>query len=289
MKPLFERLVDSPEDGFVLKEIRGPACNCPWHFHAEFELVYVLSSRGYRIVGDDVTPLRRGDLVFLGPNLPHLYQHEDATAAPGPEPHCLVLQFDAGPWKPLLELPAMAAVRRCLPQASLGLEIAGTARKEIAQALDRALGAQGPRRIVEFLNILDAIARRRNGRTIASSGFAAAANPFDESRVHRVSEYIDKHYHEEMTLRQVARVANMSEGAFSRFFRSHFGQTFPVFLNRLRVGRACRLLAETDLPVTEIALSSGYTSLSNFNRQFRRLKKATPRDFRQRLVRSDRK
>ena len=78
----------------------------------------------------------------------------------------------------------------------------------------------------------------------------------------------------------------MSEGAFSRFFRFHLGMTFPAFVNDLRIGRACRLLGETEMSVTEIALSCGYRNLSNFNCQFRRLKNISPREFRRRMQQS---
>ncbi len=75
---------------------------------------------------------------------------------------------------------------------------------------------------------------------------------------------------------EVAKLIHMSEGTLSRFFRSHMGKTFPAFLNDLRVGRACRLLGETEMNITEVALSCGYRNISNFNRQFRRLKRVPP-------------
>jgi AraC-like DNA-binding protein len=60
----------------------------------------------------------------------------------------------------------------------------------------------------------------------------------------------------------------------------HSGRTFPAFVNQLRVGRACRLLAENEHKIIDIALACGFTNLSNFNRQFRRMKRITPREFR---------
>ena len=78
-------------------------------------------------------------------------------------------------------------------------------------------------------------------------------------------------------------MAGFSEGAFSRFFREHSGRTFPEFVNQLRIGRACRLLAESEMKITEIALSSGFSNLSNFNRQFLALKAMTPRAFRRQV------
>ncbi len=73
---------------------------------------------------------------------------------------------------------------------------------------------------------------------------------------------------------------NLSPDAFGRFFRSRTGKTLPTFVNHLRVGRSCRLLVETDLPVIEVAMRCGFENLSNFNRQFLRLVRQKPREYR---------
>ncbi len=99
----------------------------------------------------------------------------------------------------------------------------------------------------------------------------------------QVCEFIGQRLSQPIRLAEAARLAHLSDGAFSRFFRAHLRRTFPEFVNELRIGRACRLLAESDMSVTEISLACGYTNLSNFNRQFLRLKRRTPREFRRRM------
>jgi len=76
----------------------------------------------------------------------------------------------------------------------------------------------------------------------------------------------------------------MSGPSFSRFFRRATNRTFRGFLNQVRIGHACRLLLETDRTVTEICYESGFSNLSNFNRQFLRLRRATPRDYRRKTA-----
>jgi len=284
MKATYEKLPQFPDEGFVLKDNRGSDCSCPWHFHGEYELILVLQSRGYRIVGDNVTSLQAKDLVLVGANLPHIYQHEDPFSGPSVPPHCILIQFEEQYWSGLLQLPAMAGVRGLLRRASLGLQFTGRTRDAVAKSMHKMLGLRGVARINLFLAILDQLARARNARPIASPGFARVLSPHDEERVNRVWQYISEQYQRPITLREVARLVHMSEGAFSRFFRAHMGKTFPAFVNALRIGRACRLLAETEMPVTEIALRCGYQNLSNFNRQFARLKKSTPRAFRRRVA-----
>lgn len=286
MKPIFERLVNCPDEGFMLKEIHGEACNCSWHCHAEVELILVLRSQGYRIVGDSTHSLDRGDLVLLGPNLPHAYQHTDRFSASPQPAHCILVQFEEPVFAALFALPAMAPVRRMLARASNGLQFPKATRKQVAALLLEMLQCRGVKRIARFLGVLELLAQSRSAATIASSGFTARPTFHEQERVSRACQFIDENYHRPLRLAEVAKVAHMSEGAFGRFFRCHMGQRFPAFVNELRIGRACRLLAETDRPVTAIAQACGYSNLSNFNRQFLRLKGVSPVEFRRQLDRT---
>jgi AraC-like DNA-binding protein len=285
MKPIYEKLIGCPDEGFLVKEIRGDACNCPWHCHTEVELILVLQSQGYRIVGDNTHSLQRGDLVLLGPNLPHAYQHTDRLSAGPSQAHCVLLQFEERIWSNLMELPALVPMQRLLARAANGLHVTGAARKQVASMLQEMLRIRGVRRIALFLTLLDTLAQSRSCKTIASPGFTTPITSREQERIGRICQFIDENYHRPIRLAEVARLAHVSEGAFSRFFRSHMGKTFPAFVNDLRIGRACRWLAETEMSMTEIALSSGFQNISNFNRQFLRLRKVSPSKFRQRIRR----
>jgi AraC-like DNA-binding protein len=287
VKPIYEKLIGCPDEGFVVKDIHGDACNCPWHCHAEIELVLTLQSQGYRIVGDDIRSLQRGDLVLLGPNLPHAYQHNDRRSRRLSSPHCVLLQFEERVWSNLLELPAMAPVRRLLRRAVNGLVVADPTRKQVATALREMLTFRGPRRIAAFLAVLDALAQSRSCKTIAGPGFTASLTSYEQARIGRICQFIDDNYHRPLRIGEVAKRAHMSEGAFSRFFRLHMGKTFPAMVNDLRIGRVCRLLAETEMSMTEISMSCGYRNISNFNRQFLRTKHMSPSAFRRRMRQAD--
>lgn len=281
MKPIFQKLTTFPEEGFAFKEIRGRGFDCPWHFHSECELILVHRSGGFRMLGDHLAALRAGDLVLIGPNLPHIYQNDEGAPGGAPPVRALLIQFEADCFgEGLMRLAAMGHVRRLLERASLGLEVRGATRARVAEMMGRMGRMSGVPRIARFLEILDILARSRECRALASPGFAAAGNPFDQERMNRVCRHIAERLDRPIFLSEVARLVHLSDGAFSRFFRSHTGKTFPAFVNELRIGRACRLLAENELNVTEIAFGCGFENLSNFNRQFLRLKGTSPSEFR---------
>jgi AraC-like DNA-binding protein len=284
MKPIFQRLTGAPEEGFAFKVIHARGFDCPWHFHDEYELILVQQSRGYRMVGDSLTPLSPGDLVLIGPNLPHIWQNDEVNAGRKIRVRAVLIQFEEKFLGDLLRLPALAPVRNLLKRAALGLEITGVTRQRVSTLMMEMGKLRGLARIAQFLAILDSLARSRECRQIASPGFAATPNPFNQDRMNRVCQLINDRLDQPFSLPDIAELVHLSEGAFSRFFRIHSGKTFPRFVNELRVARACRLLVETEMNITEVALACGFPNMSNFNRQFLRRKRLTPRGFRLRVI-----
>ena len=284
MKPIFQRLTSAPDEGFAFKVIRATGFDCPWHFHDEYELILVQKSSGYRLVGDNLKPLSPGDLVLIGPNLPHIWQNDERGPGGATRVHAVLIQFEEKFLADWLRLPALVSVRQLFKRAALGLEVTGHTRHHVAEMMTGMSKLRGLSRMAEFLRILDVLARSHECRQISSPGFTSVDNPFNQARMNLVFRFINEHLDQPLSLPQIAELVHLSAGAFSRFFRVHTGKTFPVFVNELRVGRACRLLVETELNVTQIALACGFTNLSNFNRQFLRLKRLTPRVFRQRVA-----
>ena len=266
--------------------VRGRDYGCQWHFHPELELLLTLSGGTHRWIGDNISPLRPGDLVMIGANLPHDFRNDRAPGARLKPVHAIVLQFRSdflGPtW---LERNDMNRVQRLFQLAGHGLEISGPTRKRVAQLLRRAPSTRGIHRLILTLQILALLGSSRDLRRIGSPGFAPELQISDRDRMAMISAFVEERIAEPLYLKQVARHAGMSEVSLSRYFRSRTGKTFPAYLNELRVARVCRLLAETDSTVTEIALSCGFDSMANFDHQFRRLHGCSPTAYRQQALR----
>lgn len=279
MKPVFQKLTSQPDEGFAFKAIHAEGFDCPWHVHPEYELILVLESNGYRIVGDSLAALAPGDLVFVGPGLPHIWQHEPTTRRR--LARALLIQFEASfLGERFLQLPALRPVRRLLGRAARGLHVHEPTRATVAAMMIEMPGRRGLDRILHLLRILGTLADSADCVPLASGSYAAESQPYDEERMNRAFQFLNAHLGDEVRLAAVAHHVSLSEGAFSRFFRVHTGKTFPELLNELRIGRACRLLLEEDRNIAEVAYACGFTNLSNFNRQFRRLKGANPRQYR---------
>lgn len=281
MKPIFQRLTTEPEEGFAFRAYRSTGFNCPWHVHPEYELILVLEGSGYRIVGDNMTALGPGDMVFVGPGLPHIWQEEPRGQAR--RVRTLIIQFEDKFLGELEKLPAMEPVRHLFLSATRGLHVVGPTRKKVSEVMKKMAESRGVERLAQFLHILGLLAHSKDCHPIASPNFAPDLAVYDQERMDRVFQFLTSRIEQEVHLSEAAQLIHLSEGAFSRFFRAHTGKTFPEFINELRIGRACRLLTETEKNITEVAFESGFTNLSNFNRQFLRLKAVSPREYRRQM------
>jgi len=277
MKPVFEKVPRRDWESFHCEVIEGPDYGTRWHFHPEYQLTLALRSSGHRVVGDNIAPLTDGDMVLLGSNLPHIW-HQDAGKG-GVE--AVVIRFEENfLGRDFMNMPEAEGVKRLLRRAARGLEVRGQTRKEVAQRLRHLAEAGGLTRVVDLLAILDILACARDLRPLASAGYEPTLHATDQGRMERVCDFIHQHLTEDIDRGQLARLAHLSEGAFSRFFRSRTGKTVPEYINEVRIGRACRLIAEDQTHITDIALDCGYRNLANFNRRFREVVGRTPRDYR---------
>jgi AraC-like DNA-binding protein len=272
-----ERIPAPPSSSFLWKRRRDRRFEFAWHFHPEVELTWIVSSRGRRFVGDHVADYREGDLVLLGPNLPHTWHSEGRGRH-----EAVVVQFAEGFLGPeFLGLPELLPVRRLLERARRGLHVAGRTQRAVVRRLEELGRAEGLGRIRALLEILEALSRSREARPLASAGFVPALRKTDVERIDRVLGFLAERYAGDVSLPETAAVAHLSVPAFSRFFKRRTGKTFVAYVNDLRLGRACRLLIETDRPVSDIAFDCGFNNLSNFNRRFLEARSMSPRVYRQ--------
>lgn len=284
-KPVFEKTPHSQWESFHCEVVRGDSYNAAWHFHPEYQITLVIRSCGYRLVGDNIAPLHPGDLVLVGSNLPHVWQQErpdpEDTA---PAVHAVIVRFlETFAGEDFLDIPEMKPVRLLLRRSVRGLHVTGATRHAAADKMKRLADATGLERISGLLSILDTLAQSDELTPIASAGFVPVLNGSDHDRMERVCEYINGRLGEVIDRAAVAQQAHLSEGAFSRFFKLRTGKTLPRYINELRVGRACRLLAESEAKIIDIALECGFANIANFNRRFLEIAGLAPHNYRRRF------
>jgi AraC-like DNA-binding protein len=286
MKAIYESLPPlAAKDLVACEVVRGKDFGCQWHFHPEIELILIQSGGTERWIGDNISPLRDGDLFLIGSNLPHDFRNERTRGARFRPVHAVVLQFHpeflGGTW---LQRADMEIVHQLCQRAGHGLQVTGRTAEKVAEGVRRAPRIRGLDRLIVTLQLLQILSRSRDLRPLASPGFSPEVQIADGEKMAEITNFIQKHLPEPMYLDDVARHVGMGSASFSRYFRQRTGKTFPAYLNEMRVARVCRLLAETDGTVTEIALACGFDSMANFEKQFHALKGCSPKSYRRRAL-----
>ena len=290
MRPLFEKVtVPDGASWSLLHRRLDDGIPFAWHYHPEFELTLTLNSRGQRYIGDSIEAYDDGDLVLLGPNLPHTWCSTERINVG--QPHVAFVMWFTEAWagsvtSALAEMrPVAPMLRRAGRGISFSREAASAARPIIEAIPDRSPAD----RLLRLMEVLSLLAADAEYRLIAgpSSDRARVESP-DQDRVKRVLDHLHAHYRERIAITELADVAALSQSGFHRLFRRHTRLTVSDYVAELRIGQACALLVNTAQPIAHIADAVGYGNLANFNRQFRALKKMTPRTFRRSFVRAER-
>jgi AraC-like DNA-binding protein len=252
-----------------------------YHFHPELDLLLILKNTGTYVSGDHVGRMEPGTLILNGPNIPHALHPAEPDEEDWARPAVGVIQFSAETLgAELLGREEMAPVRQFLDDAARGFEFHGRTRRDAAARILAMRDQDGLERLAGFLLLLRELARSTERTPLASPGYRPSRRAGQIERVDRVMRYLQQRFAEPILLDEVAAVAHLTPAAFCRFFKASVGKTLVQYLHELRVGHACRLLLETDRSVSEVALESGFSNLSNFHRRFREQKGLCPGEFR---------
>jgi AraC-like DNA-binding protein len=277
MRPRFEKLVKSSNKrSFTCYKVSVPFFEFYWHFHPEYELTLILNGKGNRLVGNNIQPFESGDLVLLGPNLPHVWVSDENDAGPC---EALVIQFPEAFIQSLLHFPEWKSLEHLLQHAGKGLSYSNISGKEIVKLtfqVQQVVESSSLSGLIDLLFELSA----KEGTPLCTDVFYSPKPSKDSSRLQAVLHFIQMHYLQPITLRNAASSIHLSESAFSKFFSREMGKPFTTYLKEMRVAHACRLLIETDKPISYIAHASGFENLSYFNRAFLQMKNVPPRQIR---------
>jgi len=266
------------EDLFALFYHKFAMFDYPLHCHAEFELNMVLNTSGKRIVGDSIENFNSIDLILTGPNLPHLWKAsstEDTIVITVYFHDLIVNSF-------LMNKKMFAPVKEMLIRSNAGIDFSDEIKSRMKERLFLLSKSGGFSAGLDFLSILYELAISKNQRTLASLAYNSGnmATEPKSKKIAAICKYIENNYKSEITLKEVAEKANMSESAFSHFFKKTANRNFITYLNEVRISHATKMLFETSQSISEICYNSGFNNISNFNRVFLKYTKQTPSEYR---------
>jgi len=252
-----------------------------WHFHPEFEIVYVPHGRGRRFVGQKISRFEAGDLVLLGPNIPHNAFNFGFEATEYEE---YVIQFKGDHIGKMAQgFPEFCRIAGLLDRAHAGIAIDGDDKHRIGGLIINMFTLNPFQRLMQLFLVLREMSLVADVEDLEARKFLSI-NPAYVKRIERVHQIIQSEYQHDLSTREMAGKLAMTESSFCRFFKHATGKSFKQALTEVRIQKACTLLMHSDLSVASIASQCGFNNISLFNRFFKEVVQMTPHRYRKSVV-----
>jgi AraC-like DNA-binding protein len=279
MKAYLEQITTKSDCSIAVLNLNLSRFNGPYHFHPELELTWIRKSSGTRYLGGNVSEYEPGDLVLAGADVPHCWRSNDLPEAGSAQ--AIVIQFSAAfAGNAFLELPEMAKVKRLFEKAKAGILIKGGNKEKIISKMKQCVFKSGLDRLLTFIEILNLISGSSENELIDQQYTTVATSPFETDRFQKVFSYLIDNYHQEINLKTVAGLANLTPTAFCRYFKNVTRKTLIEILTEFRINQACELLRTTEKSVNEICFECGFGNISYFNKAFKAATAYTPLQYR---------
>ncbi len=285
MRDLVREVIVAPLDrSFLAFSHDYPYSYTGWHYHPEYELHLIQRSSGSFFVGTYAGRFEPGNLVLMGPNMPHMWVSDNSFSEQEDRlfirDRDMALQF-SGTFaeRCLRDFADATSLGALFEQSHAGIEFSAGVSAELAAPLRRLAVAEGPEKLALFFTVFATLAADE-GRRLLCPGLPADLGT-RSARLNSVLKYIAENYNNpKLTCGSIAEREGMPLSTFSRFFEKNLSCSCLEYINRLRIYKACQLLMETQIPITSICYDIGYDVLSTFNRNFARFIGVSPSDFR---------
>lgn len=269
---------------FLLREFGKEAFDAPYHYHPEYELTYITAGIGKRYVGSHMSDFKKGDLVLLGPNLPHCWKL-DTYVTENEAAKATVLQFTMNSISTdFMEKAELSEIKRLLMKASHGISFHGRLNNVIRKHLFKLKTTNGLKGIITFLEILEQLSSMQDFTILASSDSINRVASNDQHRINQVMAYIVENFRKQLSLQEASSIAHMTPNAFCKYFKKTTRKTFIETVINYRLNYATNQLIQTDKAISEIAFESGFSDVSHFYRQFKHRMHISPLNYRTKFV-----
>ncbi len=249
-----------------------------WHFHPEFELVYIEGASATRHVGNHISQFTDSDLVLIGSNIPHL-NFDYQVSTPYRKEVLHIKPFFKERF--LAQMPELQSIERLIELSKYGLAFSGNTKKIVGALLKELHLLSSFEFFMQTMTILKKLAESTEFELLHKKPYLNRYSKKEQERIRQIYALVDERYQEKITVEEVAALCNLTKPAFCRYFKKATGSTFVNFLNQYRISQSKRLLL-TGKNIGETCYECGFESLSYFNRTFKKITDENPSAFRKR-------
>jgi len=277
--PVLELIEPSFNQSFTFRKFEEPEPNLKpfWHYHPEIELVYVKSGSAKRHIGNHISEYKNGDLILLGPNLPH-YGFTERLMGHRSE---IVVQMKSDfLGQEFFSIPEMKEIQILLRKAAAGIIFHDKTKQEVGGLLESLSESDPFTKLMGIITVFRKLALSGDFELLNTNNPTLVLRKQDNDKIDRIYNYVKDHFKDDIRLEDISKLVTMEIPSFCRYFKRVTGKTFTEFVNEFRVTHACKLISETDMSIAAICFESGFNNSSHFNRLFKNTTGKTPLEYR---------
>jgi AraC-like DNA-binding protein len=279
MEIIYENIFVPHRHSFITRKLQLDPNSHKIHSHKNFELNYITSGSGKRIVGNSISSFTQGDLVLLGPDTPHCW--DILEFGPDSPPECIVTHFYENIISSdFFNIPELENVVDLLKNSVNGIWFKGKKTEKVGSVLKKMVTLDGLELYIELLKVFNLLLGIEDREYLALPSSPPNIYDKDHHHINKIYEYVFKNIRTGIKLKEASALVYMEPGSFCRYFRKKTNKTFMDYVKSVRIGIAANLLAETDKQITQICYECGYNNLANFNHYFKTILKKTPSEYR---------
>jgi AraC-like DNA-binding protein len=284
-KPVLQQTNPFVDASLLTRSFEHPEQNVNkfWHYHRETEIIYINKGSGKKYVGSNLSYFTNGELIMIGPFLPH-YSFIDPPR-PGQVKYSIQLR-EGFPGVSTLMMPEMQPIKRLLERAVLGISYFGKTKTNVGRKIEKLANYESLEHFIKVLDILKDLALSEEYEILNTGEFQIQLITQDYERLQKVFNFVRENFRQQITLDEAADLISMTSASFARYFKKVIGKTFIHFVNEYRLVHASKLLAETSTSISDVCFESGFNNFSHFNKQFREYTGKSPSQYRKEIKES---
>lgn len=284
MEPLFQKIgLEEVNHSFYVDTAKSQSFTLPLMFHPETEIKLVHQGSGKCLIGNSILSFEPGTLIMIGANVPHVWISEKNNNKTPLERSSILFRpeiFGEQFW----DLPEAHSIKKLLDFSKNGIKLSGEICREVNSQISTLIKSSGFQRILLLFKILEMLASNIESQKLTMNAGPGAFTPNKSDRLEKIFMYITKNYFREITIDEIAQVANLTKSAFCHYFKKRTGRTFVEVLIEVRIGIACRFLLDEDHCISQVCYACGFNNISYFIYRFKQITDYTPLEYRKKFT-----
>ena len=248
-----------------------------FHEQKTWELSFVITGSGTRVIGDTIEPFSRNEIILIPPNIPHCWSFDEMDADDSGKIENITITFS----NLFLEnckitFPELETVINKILHHKEAISFKGDTLIRLQDLLITMKPESEIEKISSLIKVLALISSSENANTVGKP----VIEDKKTKRMQKIILYLMNNYQNAITLDEMAKLVDLDKSSFCIFFKKMTGKTFFTYLTEYRIESSCHMITKTNLTIAEICFASGFNDVPYYNRVFKKIKKIRPTEYR---------